>query len=86
MVALIKPQFEAGRDRVGKKGVVRDPGVHRAVLLEVLGFAAAMGLETLGLIRSPLLGPAGNVEFLARWRTGEAGSTAAWVESVMGPA
>ena len=66
IVALIKPQFEAGKDRVGRKGVVRDPEVHREVLLEVLGFAQSLGLEAAGLIKSPLLGPAGNVEFLAR--------------------
>lgn len=66
IVALIKPQFEAGRDRVGKKGVVRDPEVHRAVLVEVLMFAQSIGLGIMGLIKSPLLGPAGNVEFLAR--------------------
>lgn len=66
IVALIKPQFEAGRDRVGKKGVVRDPEVHREVLIDVLGLASSIGLSTMGLIRSPLLGPAGNVEFLAR--------------------
>ncbi|HLF02703.1 MAG TPA: TlyA family RNA methyltransferase [Anaerolineales bacterium] len=65
IVALIKPQFEAGKDRVGKKGVVRDPEVHREVLMEVLRFAESIGLIARGLIRSPLLGPAGNVEFLA---------------------
>lgn len=65
MVILIKPQFEAGRERVGKRGVVRDPVVHREVLTDVLAFAAERGWHTHGLIRSPLLGPAGNVEFLA---------------------
>lgn len=66
IVALIKPQFEAGRDRVGKKGVVRDPQVHREVLTDVLSFATDIGLGPGGLIRSPLVGPAGNVEFLVR--------------------
>jgi 23S rRNA (cytidine1920-2'-O)/16S rRNA (cytidine1409-2'-O)-methyltransferase len=65
VVALIKPQFEAGPGQVGKGGVVRDAGVHRAVLREVLGFATQQGLPPRGLTRSPITGPAGNVEFLA---------------------
>ncbi len=64
IVALIKPQFEAGRDRVGKGGVVRDANVHRDVLEDVMNFAQSISLYPHGLIRSPLLGPAGNVEFL----------------------
>jgi 23S rRNA (cytidine1920-2'-O)/16S rRNA (cytidine1409-2'-O)-methyltransferase len=65
IVALIKPQFEAGADRVGKGGVVRDPAVHAAVVRDTLEFAAAHGLPPHGLVRSPITGPAGNVEFLA---------------------
>ncbi len=65
VVALIKPQFEAGAEQVGKGGVVRDPAVHAAVLREALGFAATIGLSPHGLARSPITGPAGNVEFLA---------------------
>jgi 23S rRNA (cytidine1920-2'-O)/16S rRNA (cytidine1409-2'-O)-methyltransferase len=65
VVALIKPQFEAGPEQVGKGGVVRDPAVHAAVLREVLAFAATIDLPSHGLARSPLTGPAGNVEFLA---------------------
>ena len=72
MITLIKPQFEAGRRQVGKGGVVRDPAVHREVLEGVLGWAAAAGLGPQGLIRSPITGPAGNVEFLAWFRPGEA--------------
>lgn len=68
VVPLIKPQFEAGKSDVGKGGVVKDPVVHRRVLGEVLSAAAAEGYTTRGLIRSPLKGPAGNVEFLA-WLT-----------------
>ncbi len=68
VVALIKPQFEAGRARVSKRGVVRDPNVHRAVLHSVLDWAIEHGWIVRGLIRSPLEGPAGNVEFLA-WLT-----------------
>lgn len=70
VVALIKPQFEAGRREVGKGGVVRDPSVHRSVLLRVTQEAAALGLGLRGLMPSPLRGPAGNVEFLAWWKLG----------------
>lgn len=65
-VPLIKPQFEAGRKDVGKGGVVRDSAVHRRVIHEVTGYAAAHGFQLEGLVRSPLLGPSGNVEFLAK--------------------
>jgi 23S rRNA (cytidine1920-2'-O)/16S rRNA (cytidine1409-2'-O)-methyltransferase len=70
IVALIKPQFEAGRAQVGKGGVVRDPVVHRAVLEEITAWAKGRGLGLAGLIRSPITGPAGNVEFLAHWVPG----------------
>jgi 23S rRNA (cytidine1920-2'-O)/16S rRNA (cytidine1409-2'-O)-methyltransferase len=62
---LIKPQFEAGRDRVGKKGVVRDPAVHQAVLEEIVDFAPSFGFHVKGLTFSPITGPEGNMEFLA---------------------
>jgi len=65
VVALIKPQFEAGREQVGKGGVVRDREVHRAVLEKVLNLAERYGLKALDLMPSPLKGPRGNVEFLA---------------------
>jgi 23S rRNA (cytidine1920-2'-O)/16S rRNA (cytidine1409-2'-O)-methyltransferase len=65
VIALIKPQFEAGRQQVGRnKGVIRDPFIHRQVLLDVLGFARNLGYVVRGSIRSPLTGPKGNVEFL----------------------
>lgn len=72
IVALIKPQFEAGREQVGKGGVVRDAKVHRAVLEETVALAESLGLDVCGLMASPVVGPAGNVEFLI-WlrRTGE---------------
>jgi 23S rRNA (cytidine1920-2'-O)/16S rRNA (cytidine1409-2'-O)-methyltransferase len=70
VVALIKPQFEAGRGQVGKKGVVRDPLVWQRVLEDVLSAASASGWRIAGLERSPILGPAGNVEFLAHLRRG----------------
>ena len=63
IVALVKPQFEAGRERVGGGGVVRDPGVHAAVLREVREAAGALGLHVVQAALSPLRGPAGNVEF-----------------------
>jgi 23S rRNA (cytidine1920-2'-O)/16S rRNA (cytidine1409-2'-O)-methyltransferase len=66
VLALIKPQFEAGRKEVARgKGVVRDPAVHKKVLLDVLTFAQVEGYQIEGLARSPVLGPKGNVEFLA---------------------
>jgi 23S rRNA (cytidine1920-2'-O)/16S rRNA (cytidine1409-2'-O)-methyltransferase len=65
IVALIKPQFEAGKQEAGRgKGVIRDSQIHRRILEEVLQFAEQEGLNVRGLIRSPLLGPKGNVEFL----------------------
>lgn len=68
IVPLIKPQFEAGPDRVGKGGVVRDPVVHREVLLRVLADCAAAGWTAQGLIASPIHGADGNREFLAMLR------------------
>ena len=64
MVCLIKPQFEAGRDKVGKKGVVRDPKVHVEVIETVLKTAREDGFEVLGLSWSPIRGPEGNIEYL----------------------
>lgn len=71
-VTLIKPQFEAGRDQVGKGGVVRDPEIRAAVCERIKAFGESeLGWTCLGIIESPLHGPKGNVEFLARWsRTG----------------
>ncbi len=70
VISLIKPQFEAGRREVGKGGVVRDPRVHRRVLEAVAAAMAKLGLGLRGLMASPLLGPAGNVEFLGWWQLG----------------
>ncbi len=67
IVALVKPQFEAGRERLGAGGVVRDPAVHRAILREVRDAAVELGLAMVALVASPLLGPAGNREFLAEF-------------------
>lgn len=63
-VALIKPQFEAGRDKVGKKGVVKEPEVHQEVIEKVLAAAVQEGLTPLGLDYSPIKGPEGNIEYL----------------------
>ncbi|MGD8967063.1 MAG: TlyA family RNA methyltransferase [Anaerolineae bacterium] len=68
IVALIKPQFEAGPKDIEKGGVVRDPQVHRRVLEDVLSAATELHLALRGLMPSPLRGPAGNIEFLAWWR------------------
>jgi 23S rRNA (cytidine1920-2'-O)/16S rRNA (cytidine1409-2'-O)-methyltransferase len=85
VVALVKPQFEAGRREVGKGGVVRDPDVHRAVLERVTEMASALGLGLRGLTVSPLRGPAGNVEFLGWWRLGtENVETASMIEVCLG--
>ena len=64
IVALIKPQFEAGRKQVGKGGIVKDPAVHRQVLVDLLTWAAENRLQTQGLTRSAIQGADGNVEFL----------------------
>ena len=64
MVCLIKPQFEAGREEVGKKGVVRDKKVHEAVVLKVIDYARSVGFKILGLDYSPIKGPEGNIEYL----------------------
>ena len=71
IIALIKPQFEAGREEVEKGGVVKDPQVHRRVLFKVANLALERGLRVLGLIPSPLLGPAGNVEVFIHLSKGE---------------
>lgn len=68
MVVLIKPQFEAGKDEVGKGGIVKDKEVHRAVLLNICHFATQEQLAVQGLIHSPIQGSDGNIEFLA-WLT-----------------
>lgn len=64
VLCLIKPQFEAGREKVGKKGVVRDPATHKEVLDEFVELANTLGFTILGLTFSPVKGPEGNIEFL----------------------
>ncbi len=64
-VCLVKPQFEAGKEKVGKKGVVRDPAVHEEVLSDFLAYSAEAGFSLKGLDYSPIRGPEGNIEYLA---------------------
>ena len=64
MVCLIKPQFEAGKDKVGKKGVVRDPQTHLEVIRNVMEYCCSIGFSVLGLSFSPIKGPEGNIEYL----------------------
>lgn len=75
IICLIKPQFEAGREQVGKGGVVRDPAIHRRVLDDLLSWSTDRDLGPSGLIRSPIKGPAGNIEFLAWLRPGRTGAS-----------
>ncbi len=70
VIALIKPQFEAGREKVGRGGIVRDPAVHQEVIDHILTFCAQQGWPSRGLIESPILGMDGNKEFLV-WLTRE---------------
>lgn len=73
MVCLIKPQFEAGREKVGKKGVVRDGAVHREVIAKVADYAAGIGFAVKGLSFSPVRGPEGNIEYLLYLQKARAG-------------
>jgi 23S rRNA (cytidine1920-2'-O)/16S rRNA (cytidine1409-2'-O)-methyltransferase len=68
VVALVKPQFEAGREKVGKKGIVRDPNVHEEVLASIIDFALCEGFDVMNLSYSPITGGDGNIEFLLHLR------------------
>ena len=70
VLALIKPQFEAGKEHIGKKGVVRDPSVHKEVIRRILALARAEGFTVSGLDFSPVKGPEGNIEYLLYLTTG----------------
>ncbi len=74
MVCLIKPQFEAGREKVGKKGVVREKSVHEEVIHKVVDFAVSIGFVVLNLEYSPIKGPEGNIEYLVYIKKAETGS------------
>jgi 23S rRNA (cytidine1920-2'-O)/16S rRNA (cytidine1409-2'-O)-methyltransferase len=69
LVALVKPQFEVGRKHI-RKGIVRDPAVHKAVCEDLIAFVATLGWEELGLMESPIAGGEGNREFLIGARRG----------------
>ena len=71
LICLIKPQFEAGREEVGKKGVVRDEAVHREVVEQILAFAPTIGLSVLGVDYSPIKGPEGNIEYICHMLNSE---------------
>lgn len=75
VIALIKPQFEAGKQDVGKGGVIRDPDIHRRVLESTLVFVQLQGFDIRGLTMSPLKGPAGNTEFLVWFSQGQAAAS-----------
>ena len=68
MVCLIKPQFEAGRDKVGKKGVVREPQIHEEVVKKIIDYADFIAFDILHLDYSPIKGPEGNIEYLVHIR------------------
>ncbi len=72
MVCLIKPQFEAGKDKVGKNGVVREPEIHKEVIHKILDYADSIGFEVLHLEYSPIKGPEGNIEYLVHLKKQEA--------------
>ena len=74
MVCLIKPQFEAGREKVGKKGVVREKSVHEEVICKVIDYAVSIGFVVLNLEYSPIKGPEGNIEYLVDIKKAETGS------------
>lgn len=76
MVCLIKPQFEAGKDKVGKKGVVREPQIHREVIEKIFDFADMVGFDILHLEFSPIKGPEGNIEYLVHLSKNEEKSLA----------
>ncbi|MBQ7895205.1 MAG: TlyA family RNA methyltransferase [Oscillospiraceae bacterium] len=70
LVCLIKPQFEAGREEVGKKGVVRDKAVHEEVVRDIISFVPQIGLSVMGLDYSPIKGPEGNIEYICHLKNG----------------
>ena len=71
-MALVKPQFEAGREKVGKKGVVREQKTHREVIHKVVGHACSIGFEIKEIDYSPIKGPEGNIEYLLHMKKGAA--------------
>ena len=82
MYTLIKPQFEAGRDKIGKNGVVRDAGTHEEVMNGIVQFAESAGLHVYRMDYSPITGPEGNIEFLAEIAKNREGTTAITPETI----
>lgn len=82
LVCLIKPQFEAGKENVGKKGVVKDKKIHREVIKNVLEFAVNIGFNVLGLTYSPIKGPEGNIEYLVYLHKSKVGLSAEKIEKL----
>ena len=82
-VCLVKPQFEAGREKVGKKGVVRDPAVHVEVLEDFLVYSREAGFSLLGLDFSPIRGPEGNIEYLGFLSAGQGESWSGDLKSIV---
>lgn len=82
-VCLIKPQFEAGKEKVGKKGVVRDKSVHKEVIQKIYNFAIETGFNVLGLDYSPIKGPEGNIEYLIYLKKGSGDNTVADIDAVV---
>ncbi len=83
LICLIKPQFEAGREEVGKKGVVRDEAVHARVIRDILDFAPSIGLSVMGLDFSPIKGPEGNIEYICHLKNGVFEAAAIDVDAVV---
>ncbi len=83
LICLIKPQFEAGREEVGKKGVVRDEAVHARVIRDILDFAPGIGLSVAGLDFSPIKGPEGNIEYICHLKNGVFEAAAIDVDAVV---
>ena len=82
-ICLIKPQFEAGREQVGKKGVIRDPAVHLSVIRSFLAFVEESEFTMMGLDYSPIKGPEGNIEYLAWLKKGDYEATPVSPEQVV---
>ena len=83
LICLIKPQFEAGREEVGKKGVVRDEAVHRQVVSDILSFAPTIGLTVAALDYSPIKGPEGNIEYICHMINGSFPSASIDIDAVV---
>ncbi|MDO4982843.1 MAG: TlyA family RNA methyltransferase [Eubacteriales bacterium] len=83
IICLIKPQFEAGREEVGKKGVVRDESVHAAVVRSILDFATEIGFTVAGVDYSPIKGPEGNIEYICHMKNGVYAPTEIDVEAIV---